>query len=266
MPKHPYNAIENHQPGTIGCQIHYFEEVESTQNIARNLAAEGAPHGTVVIAETQSAGRGRMGRGWHSPPGVNLYTTIILRPQIPMAEVPRLSLVAGVATAEALEDVAPGIIALKWPNDVWLNGRKAGGIIAEAVTDRAQRLDSVLLGIGLNLNLALKDVPLELRERAISVRIATGRECDRVSVANSLIIRLNSRYMETVTQGFAAVRPIWERYSGLTGKRVTVVDAGAREEGVVKGIDTDGALLLETASGTRRIIAGDVTLEGAYTN
>src|SRR5580693_5550589 len=155
MAKHPYTAIENNQPGQIGCRIHYFEEVESTQNIARNLAAEGAPQGTVVVAETQSAGRGRMGRGWHSPPGVNLYTTIILRPRIPMAEVPRLSLVAGVAAAEALEEVAPGIVQLKWPNDVWLNGRKAGGIIAEAVTDRAQQLDSVLLGIGLNLNLAI---------------------------------------------------------------------------------------------------------------
>jgi BirA family biotin operon repressor/biotin-[acetyl-CoA-carboxylase] ligase len=266
MPKHPYTAIENHQPGFVGCVIHYFEEVESTQNIARNLAAEGAPHGTAVIAETQSAGRGRMGRGWHSPPGVNLYTTIILRPRIAMPEVPRLSLVAGVAAAEALEDVAPGIVALKWPNDVWLNGRKAGGIIAEAVTDRAQRLDAVLLGIGLNLNLARDDVPEELRERAISVFIATGRLCDRVAVANSLFTRLNTRYDETVTSGFAAVRPHWERYSALSGKRVTVVDAVSREEGIVKGIDADGALLLETSSGLRRIIAGDVTLEGAYSN
>lgn len=264
MPKHPYSSIEHHQPGVIGCAIHYFEEVESTQNIARNLAAEGAPHGTAVIAETQSAGRGRMGRGWHSPPSVNLYTTIILRPKLSMAEVPRLSLVAGVAAAEALEDVAPGIVQLKWPNDVWLNGRKAGGIIAEAVTDRMQRLDSVLLGIGLNLNLAIDDVPIELRERAISVFIATGRPCDRIAVANTLFTRLNIRYDEIVTNGFVAVRPVWERYSGLTGKRVTVVDAGTREEGIVKGIDTDGALLLETSSGVRRIIAGDVTLEGAY--
>ncbi len=264
MPKHPYSSIENHQPGVIGCQIHYFEEVESIQNIARNLAAEGAPHGTVVIAETQSAGRGRMGRSWHSPSGVNLYTTVVLRPRIAMAEVPRLSLVAGVAAAEALEDVAPGIVQLKWPNDVWLNGRKAGGIIAEAVTDRSQRLDSVLLGIGLNLNLALDDVPAELRQRAISVYIATGHRCDRVSVANTLFTRLNIRYDDTVTRGFSAVCPEWERYSALTGKRVTIVDAGTREEGVVRGIDTDGALVLETSNGVRRIIAGDVTLEGAY--
>jgi BirA family biotin operon repressor/biotin-[acetyl-CoA-carboxylase] ligase len=264
MPKHPYTAIENKQPGQIGCQIHYFEEVESTQDIARNLAAEGAPQGTVVIAETQSAGRGRMGRGWHSPPGVSLYSTIILRPKIAMPEVPRLSLVAGVAAAEALEDFAPGIVQLKWPNDVWLSGRKAGGIIAEAVTDHRQRLDSVLLGIGLNLNLSADDVPPELRERAISVYIATGRRCDRVAVANSLFLRLNTRYMETESRGFAAVQPAWERYSALTGKRVVVVDAGTREEGVVTGIDSDGALLLDTGNGVRRIIAGDVTLEGAY--
>jgi BirA family biotin operon repressor/biotin-[acetyl-CoA-carboxylase] ligase len=266
VPKHPYNAIEHHRAGVVGCHIHYFEEVESTQNLARNLAAEGAPHGTVVIAETQSAGRGRIGRGWHSPPGVNLYTTIILRPRIGMAEVPRLSLVAGVAAAEALEEVAPGIVALKWPNDVWLNGRKAGGIIAEAVTDRAQRLDSVLLGIGLNLNLTREAVPPELRERATSVFIATGHRCDRVAVANTLFTRLNTRYDETVTHGFPAVRPDWERYSALGGKRVTVVDAGSREEGIVRGIDADGALLLETSNGMRRIIAGDVTLEGAYSN
>jgi len=264
MSRHPYSTIEHHQAGVVGCRIHYFEEVESTQNIARNLAAEGAPHGTAVIAETQSAGRGRMGRSWHSPSGVNLYTTIILRPRIAMAEVPRLSLVAGVAAAEALEDVAPGIVALKWPNDVWLNGRKAGGIIAEAVTDRAQQLDAVLLGIGLNLNLAREDVPADLRERAISVFIATGHPCDRVAVANTLFTRLNTRYDECVTRGFAAVRPHWEHYSALTGKRVTVVDAGTREEGVVRGIDADGALLLETSSGMRRVIAGDVTLEGAY--
>jgi BirA family transcriptional regulator, biotin operon repressor / biotin---[acetyl-CoA-carboxylase] ligase len=120
------------------------------------------------------------------------------------------------------------------------------------------------LGIGLNLNLSADDVPPELRERAISVLCATGHRCDRVAVANSLFLRLNTRYMETEARGFAAVRPVWERYSALTGKRVAVVDANVREEGIVTGIDADGALLLNTNAGTRRIIAGDVTLEGAY--
>ena len=122
-----------------------------------------------------------MGRTWHSPSGVNLYTTIILRPPIPLADVPRLSLVAGIAAAEALEREAPGIVALKWPNDVWLRGRKAGGIIAEAVTDARQNLDCVLLGIGININLAADDIPADLRDKATSMRIATGHACDRIA-------------------------------------------------------------------------------------
>ena len=170
-------------PGRIGWRIHYFDEVDSTQQAARELAADGAEQGTVVIAELQTAGRGRMGRTWHSPSGVNLYTTIILRPPMPLADVPRLSLVAGVAAAEALESEAPGIVALKWPNDVWLRGRKAGGIIAEAVTDARQNLDCVLLGIGINVNLAADDIPPDLRDKATSMRIATGQrmrpDCDR---------------------------------------------------------------------------------------
>jgi BirA family biotin operon repressor/biotin-[acetyl-CoA-carboxylase] ligase len=264
MALNPYTSIEHGQPGRVGCLIHYLEETPSTQEVARALAADGAPQGTVVIAERQSAGRGRMGRGWHSPPGVNLYMTVILRPRIALAEVARLSLVAGVAVAEAVETVAPGLVQLKWPNDVWLRGRKAGGIIAEAVSDQHLHLDCVLLGIGLNLNLSAEQIPPELRGRATSVFIATGRQCDRVAVANSLFLRLQSRYMETETHGFGAVREAWERYSALTGKRVTAVDAGTRLTGTVAGIDSDGALLLDTADGQRRIVAADVTLEGAY--
>jgi BirA family transcriptional regulator, biotin operon repressor / biotin---[acetyl-CoA-carboxylase] ligase len=264
MTTNPYHKIENGTPGRIGWRIHYFDEIGSTQRVAAELAGEGAAQGTVVIAERQSAGRGRMGRSWHSPAGVNLYMTIILRPSMPLGQVPRLSLVAGVAAAEALETVAPRKVALKWPNDVWLDGRKACGIIAEAVTDAAQGLTCVLLGIGLNVNLALADVPPDLRDKATSVRIATGRPCDRIELASALFNRLHSRYMEIEAAGFAAVRPVWERYSALTGRRVTVVDDGARTAGVVRGIDDDGALILETGTGAMRILTGDVSIEGAY--
>ena len=214
---------------------------------------------------------------------------------MPLNEVPRLSLVAGVAAAEALETVAPGRVALKWPNDVWLRTgdvirgaggltagaddltpspfpkgkgsknlvawRKAGGIIAEAVTDGSQRLQCVLLGIGLNLNLAREQVPSELRDKATSVLIATGRRCDRIALAGALFKWLDTRYMETETQGFGVIRPLWEHFSALTGRSVTVVDTGARIAGRVKGIDADGALLLETAAGTQRILTGDVSIE-----
>jgi BirA family transcriptional regulator, biotin operon repressor / biotin---[acetyl-CoA-carboxylase] ligase len=265
MTDNPYRPAEAGRPsGTIGWRVHYFDELESTQQTAAKLAARGALNGEVVIAERQTAGRGRMGRRWHSPPGVNFYGTFILRPEMPVAEAALLSLVAGVAVAETMELVAPRMVALKWPNDIWIGGRKAGGMIAEAVTDSRQRLACVLLGIGLNLNLAPEDIPVELRDRATSVMAATGRPCERVELAGELFSRLESRYMETQSGGFAAVRPLWERYSALTGRQVTVVDGLSRIGGTVRGIDPDGALLLEAEGGLVRVLAGDVSIEGAY--
>jgi len=260
----PYQAIASRTPGQIGWDIRYFEEVDSTQRVAAELAENGAGQGTVVIAEHQSAGRGRLGRAWHSPARVNLYMTVILRPQMPLAEVPQLSLVAGVAAAEALETVAPGLVALKWPNDIWLRKLKAGGIIAEAVTDTTQRLLCVLLGIGLNLNLASNDIPPELIGKATSVMIATGRKCDRVQFAATLFNLLGAHYQAAEARGFSAVRQIYERYFALNGRRVTVIDGRTTATGVVRGVDADGALILETGSGPIRILTGDVSLEGAY--
>jgi BirA family biotin operon repressor/biotin-[acetyl-CoA-carboxylase] ligase len=132
------------------------------------------------------------------------------------------------------------------------------------VTDANQRLRCVLLGIGLNVNLAPGDIPDDLRDKATSVRIATGRVCDRIELAATLFNRLHSRYMEVVADGFAAVRPAWERYSALTGRRVTVIDGDARIFGLVRGIDSEGALLLDTDRGPQRILTGDVSIEGAY--
>jgi BirA family transcriptional regulator, biotin operon repressor / biotin---[acetyl-CoA-carboxylase] ligase len=264
MPSNPYQAIQQGEAGTIGWRIDYFDEVGSTQRVAAELAEQGVAQGAVVIAERQTSGRGRMGRQWHSPPGVNLYATIILRPTCPLSKVPRLSLVAGVAAAEALETAAPGLVALKWPNDVWLNERKSGGIISEAVTDASHGLQCVLIGIGLNLNLAARDIPPELRGKATSVLIATGYSCDRIAIASALLQKLGSRYMETERSGFAPIRLLWERYSALTGRLVTAVDGASRISGTVTGIDEEGALLLQTAQGPTRILTGDVSIEGAY--
>jgi BirA family transcriptional regulator, biotin operon repressor / biotin---[acetyl-CoA-carboxylase] ligase len=264
MLSNPYQTIQQGKAGTIGWRIDYFDEVGSTQRVAAELAEQGVAQGAVVIAEQQSAGRGRMGHQWHSPSGVNLYATIILRPTCPLAEVPRLSLVAGVAAAEALETAAPGLVALKWPNDVWLNGRKTGGIISEAMTDASHGLQCVLIGIGLNLNLAARDILPELQGKATSVLIATGYPCDRIAIASALLQKLDTRYMESERRGFVAIRPLWERYSALTGRIVTVVDGASRISGTVSGIGEDGALLLETAQGPIRILTGDVSIEGAY--
>ena len=156
MNDNPYLAIEHGGPGTIGWRVHHYAEVGSTQEVAEQLALDGAAHGTVVIAESQSAGHGRLGREWFSPPGVNLHATVVLRPLMAVKEVPVMGLVAGVAMAEAVETVAPGLPGLKWPNDLWLRGKKAGGIIAQLLSGAPP---CVLLGMGLNLNLRPEQVP-----------------------------------------------------------------------------------------------------------
>ena len=258
MNENPYAAIEHGGPGTVGWRIHHFAEVGSTQEVAEQLALDGAPHGSVVIAESQTAGRGRLGREWFSPPGVNLHATVILRPAIPAAQAPVLGLAAGVAMAEAAETVAPGLVGLKWPNDLWLREKKAGGMLAQLL---AHAPACILLGLGINLNLTGRQVPADLREIATSVLIETGQVCDRVKFAAALFSRLHDRVREMQDSGFAPIAPVWEHYSVLTGRHITVFDGQHRNCGEVRGIDHDGALLLVEDGKVARVVAGDVTVE-----
>jgi BirA family transcriptional regulator, biotin operon repressor / biotin---[acetyl-CoA-carboxylase] ligase len=258
MNENPYLAIEHGGPGTIGWRVHHYAEVGSTQYVAEQLARDGAAHGSVVVAESQRAGHGRLGRAWFSPPGVNLHATVILRPAMATSDAPTLSLVAGVAMAEAVETVAPGLPGLKWPNDLWIRGKKAGGIIARLIPGVQP---CVLLGMGLNLNLRADQVPADLRNIATSILIETGEACDRVRFAAALFARLDERISQAQKSGFASIAPLWERYSILTGRRITVFDGLARHSGTVTGIDHDGALLMTEDGNVVRILTGDVTVE-----
>jgi BirA family biotin operon repressor/biotin-[acetyl-CoA-carboxylase] ligase len=260
----PFAGIERSGPGRIGCRIRYFPSLVSTQATALELAADGEPPGTVVIADHQTGGRGRMGRQWYSPPAVNLYLSVILEPRISTDSYPLISLVAGLAAAEALEHFAPGRVNLKWPNDLWLCGRKAGGILAEVIGGATGKLTGVILGMGINVNLEQDDIPDELAVKATSLRIVTGTICDRIAVAEILFERLDSRLHELEEAGFGPISAAWEHYSALTGKRVSVLNGAERRTGVVMGLDVDGALMLETVNGRERILAGDVGIEGAY--
>jgi BirA family biotin operon repressor/biotin-[acetyl-CoA-carboxylase] ligase len=263
MSANPYLAIQSGAPGTMGWQIHYCQTATSTQDVAAELARAGAASGTVVIAEMQSAGRGRKGHRWHSPPGVNLYLTAILRPKIEPADLPRLSLAAGVAVAQAVEVFAPGLVKLKWPNDVWVRGKKAGGILAQTMKLGTGESNVVLLGIGLNVNLEAEQIPPDLRNSATSMRIEVGAPCDRVRLAALLFEHLQRTLVDLETKGFEPIRARFERLSALTGKTVSVVDSGVEFTGKVTGIDEDGALLLETESEKRvRLRAGEVSFSG----
>ncbi len=241
-------------------RIHFLPVVDSTNRLALELAREGAAEGTVVFADCQTRGRGRLQRVWQSPPGCNLYASILLHPAIAAADAARLTLTAGVAVAEMLSIFCPEGVGLKWPNDVFIRGRKACGILTEMKT-KGKALDVVVVGIGLNVNIAAEDFDPAYREAATSLREETGRSYPREDVAFLLCDSFEKWYQIFLDEGFAPIRKRWLSRSGMTGSRIRVFFQGEVQEGAVVGIDLDGALLLEDERGAvRRIVAGDASI------
>lgn len=247
-------------------QIEYLDETDSTNRVATQRAAEGAAPGFTVIAEGQTAGRGRLGRSFFSPPYLNLYTSIVLRPQISTAQAPTLIPAAAIAVADAiaqeLED--PNQSEIKWPNDVMLKGSKTSGILME-MSAEATRVGHIVLGIGVNLNVDRETFPDEFRAHATSLSSHTGRRIDRVRFAQRLYSILERTLDEHARSGFQTLRARYEARFTMAGKRVRVVDAlgsdGPETAGRVLGIDDEGALRIEDDGGEEvRVIAGDVTL------
>ena len=248
--------------GRIGHTIHYFESADSTNDVAQRMAAAGAAEGTAVIAEMQTQGRGRLGRAWASPPFCNVYLSIVLRPPIAASDAPRLTLVAGLAVADAVRRWAPA--AIKWPNDVVIDGRKVAGILTEMEAD-GDRVRCAIVGIGVNLNVAPDEFPPDLRGKVTGLRAVTGAPIDRVAFTAELMAQVEERYDLFLRAGFAALRPAWEACSFLSGRYVEIDDNGRRCAGVVRGIADDGALLLRDRAGREtRVVAGDVTVLGGY--
>ena len=245
-------------------RIEWRAEVDSTQRVARDLARAGAPEGTAVIAERQTAGRGRLGRSWHSPAGLNLYCSIVLRPVLPPSAVPQVTLVTGAAVAATVEEETGLRPAIKWPNDVLLGGRKVAGILVE-MDSEIDRVHHLLVGVGVNLNTPRAGFPPELRRKATSLLVATGRPVHRAAFAGRLLAALEARYGRFSTVGFASVRAEWESYSCLTGTEVSVASPGGEIAGRVLGLDADGALRLRRRGGREvRIVAGEVTVRDGY--
>ena len=246
-------------------RVHWFADVDSTQRVARDLARGGAPEGTVVIAERQTAGRGRLGRRWHSPAGLNLYCSVVLRPPLAPSAVPQIALVVGVAVAAAVAEESGRRPALKWPNDVLLGGRKVAGILTEMESE-VDRVHHVIAGIGVNLNAPRNAFPRALRGRVSSLFTVTDRRVDRAAFTGRLLGALEARYGRYLREGFAtSVRAEWESYSCLTGTQVRVGSPEGTVAGRVLGLDADGALRLRRADGgVVRVVAGEVTLRDGH--
>jgi BirA family transcriptional regulator, biotin operon repressor / biotin---[acetyl-CoA-carboxylase] ligase len=237
-----------------------LEVCGSTSDEAAALARAGAPHGTVVTADRQESGRGRQGRVWHSPAGANLYLSIVLRPPLPPRRVPPITLAAGVAVCDAVN--ATGVAAsLKWPNDVLIGDRKVAGILTEMSTrgaGEAAEVEHVILGIGVNVNLAPSDIPDELAAIATSLAIARGAPLDRAAFTADLLARLDGWLERFFAGGVSAIAPAWLERAALAGRRVRTA---AGVEGTPVGLDPDGALRVVDADGAEhRVVAGDVAL------
>ncbi len=243
-----------------GSRLCIFEETASTNTEAFRLAEAGAPEGTVVIADRQTAGKGRLGRQWVSPGGVNLYLSLVLRPDLPPYEAPQLTFLSAVAVARAIEDLAGIKAEIKWPNDLLIGGRKVAGLLNE-MSAETDRVSFVILGIGVNINMAAGQFPDGLRTPATSLMIESGRQISRSLFAARLLELLDSGYATFAESGFGTVREEWGRRCNAFGRNVMVESGIAVLTGAFSGIDHDGAMLVRFEDGrVERVMSGDVTI------
>jgi len=252
-------------------KVHVFDSLDSTNNKARELALNGSNEGTIIVAKTQTAGRGRMKRVWHSPPG-GIYLSALLYPK-EAKRAPDLAIVAGVALAQTVKTLLPkaATVSVKWPNDCLVGWRKVGGILCENLGEELFHL--CVVGIGLNVNttdeelLPYKSNPFS----ATSFKVETGGEHSLDLVQSTLISKLLSVYRHYQTEGFAAIQFLWERNCGMVGKKIELRDSGQRHAGenpgdvgsttgTLLGIDDSGALVLSNAKGERHLYhSGEIT-------
>lgn len=268
--KKPFNAEEiekNLKTSFIGKPVHFYQNTESTNTAAYNLALNGAKEGTAVVADSQAKGKGRLGRIWESPNGVNIYTSIILRPDIHPQTAPKITLMAAVAVAETISKFLNNGSGckpeptVKWPNDILLNSKKVSGILTE-MNSETDRISFIILGIGVNLNMTMDMLPKELRSIATSLKEETGKDISRIDFLNTLYLNIEKWHKDFLKNGFAPVCAAWKTYFNMAGKVVNVKDADRQIEGIALTIDDDGHLLVREKSGKIvKIISGDVVIK-----
>jgi BirA family biotin operon repressor/biotin-[acetyl-CoA-carboxylase] ligase len=240
--------------GVFAAPVAWYSEITSTNDVVAARAEQGAPEGTVVAADTQTAGRGRQRRGWSSPAGAGVYVSVLLRPSIDAAAL--LTIAAGVAIAEGIEAATGLVTQVKWPNDIYASGRKLAGILAEAGSS-ANALQYVVLGFGINVMPAA--YPPDVAARATSIESELGRGVDRGLVLAECLAALAARYTDLQGRRGAAVVDAWRRRAAMTFGRPLAWQAhGRTQRGVAENIDDAGALLVRTGNGVERLVSGDV--------
>ena len=253
----PEEVLQGLETRVFTGPVHYFETLDSTNDLAKALAAQGAPEGTVVVAETQTRGRGRLGREWDSPPAAGLYVSLVLRPMLPPMELPQITLTTAVAVVRAVRRVAGLAPRIKWPNDLLLNGKKLGGILTEMETE-SDRIRHVVVGLGLNVN--NPGFALDLAATATSLALAAGRTFFRVHLLQAWLEEFEELYNRFLHQGFAGILEEWKGFTETLGKMVTVRQGPREISGLALDVAPDGALLLRVANGEIvRVTSGEIT-------
>ena len=243
--------------GFVGRNLVYRPQIGSTNDEARRLAGEGAPEGTLVIAEYQSAGRGRLDRDWVAPHGSSLLISILFRPDLAAHQVQRLTMSCGLALVDAIKSQTGLRAGLKWPNDLVIGGAKAGGILTEIGLEGTE-VEYAVVGIGLNVNLDPAQLPAGLQMPATSLSHELGITVARPPLLQSLLQSVEQRYL--ALQAGQSPHRDWAARLVTLGKQVTVSSVGSVLEGTAEGVDADGALLVRLADGRlERVLAGDVS-------
>lgn len=234
-----------------------FDVVESTNAEAKRLAQEGAPQGTLIVADAQAGGRGRLGRTWVSPSGSGLYVSVVLRPAHPPEWSTRLTLAAGVAAACAIQQVGSEP-RLKWPNDILIADRKVGGILTQVAFNRKQ-IEYAVLGIGINVNTEQDEFPMSIRDLATSLRLSLGKSVSRINLLQSLLQQFEYWHESLDAAHFSTILGIWSEFDTTLGRFVEVSLPGRRVIGIAEALEPDGSLLVrDETDRLHRIVAGDV--------
>nr|WP_286174440.1 biotin--[acetyl-CoA-carboxylase] ligase [Pseudomonas sp. ISL-88] len=243
----------------LGKQLYYRDVLPTTQKTAHELANDGAPEGTLVVADKQTAGRGRMSRVWHSQEGNGIWMSLILRPDIPLQKAPQLTLLSAVAVVQAIEAAAGIQPDIKWPNDLLIHGKKAVGILTELQAEE-DRVRSVIIGIGINVNQQTDDFPDELQDIATSLSLEAGEKIDRAGLIQEILQTFEKRYQDYLTHGFTPIKLLWESYALGLGNELQARTLQGTFYGKSLGIDDEGVLLLETKDGIKKIYSADIEL------
>lgn len=238
----------------------YYREIDSTNNRARILASEGYPEGTVVVAEMQTAGRGRRGRTWHSPLNQGIYVSVILRPALPLKEISRISLIIAVAVAETIASELSLEPRIKWPNDILIDNKKIAGILSEAVTDM-DGIEYVVAGIGLNVKNRVQDFPDDFRSAATSALAENAGPASRVKVLQGLLLHLEQHYQQLLAGKFTATLAKARNLSLVIGQDVRLEAVNGFIVGKALDIDDNGFLLVRDQQGiTHTVMSGEISV------